>query len=327
MTHAAPPEQDLARIVQVLSEHDSVALACHVNPDGDALGSMLGFFHAWTGSGRTAVASFSEPFTVATHYRDVPGLPALCKPADFPAQPEVMLTFDCGSRSRLGDLEASAAAATELIVLDHHLSNERYGTLNLVVPHAPATAAVVVDLLDALHIPLNREAAIGLYIGLVCDTGRFQYEATTADTFALAERLMAFDLPIADIGRHLFDEHRFAYVQLLGNVLSNAVLDPEVKLVWATIPIAVQEQFGIAYEELEAAIDIVRTTAEAEVACVLKEDADGQWRGSLRSTGTCDVSQLAAIFGGGGHRYAAGFTATEAPEHLIAQMKEHLQRL
>ena len=317
---------DLNQVLPVLRSADAVVLACHVNPDGDALGSMLGFYHAWVGSGRSAIASFSEPFVTARHYRDLPGLDLIVRPAAVPEAPPVMVTFDCGSVGRLGDLEVNAKAAGELVVFDHHQSNQRYGSVNLILPEAPATAAVVVKVLDALGIPLNRDAAFALYVALVCDTGRFQYDTTTVETFQLAERLVAFDLPIAELGRHLFDEHRFTYLQLLGHVLSNAHLNERLGLVWAAIPDSLQQQYAVNFEELEGAIDSVRSAAEAEVACVLKEDGPGTWRGSLRSVSAVDVSKIAAMFGGGGHRFAAGFVTTDAPEVTIKRIESYLQQ-
>ena len=120
-------ETQLARAVQAIDGADVVALACHVSPDGDALGSMLGLFHVLRAARADVVASFPSPFVVAPHYRELPGLHLLTKPEDFPAEPEVMVTFDCGSLARLGSLQPSAEAAHELIVLDHHVSNTRYG--------------------------------------------------------------------------------------------------------------------------------------------------------------------------------------------------------
>ena len=159
---------------------ESVALACHVNPDGDALGSMLGLFHVLRAAGRDVVASFPPPFVVAPHYRELPGLDLLTKPDDFPAEPEVMVTFDCGSLGRLGDLQAAAEAAHELIVLDHHVSNTRYGTINVIDPDA-AASGVLVRRLVARARPRRSTTRprSSLYAALVCDTGRFQYDTTT----------------------------------------------------------------------------------------------------------------------------------------------------
>ena len=167
---------------------------------------------------------------MAPHYRELPGLDLLTTPVDFPPEPEVMVTFDCGSLGRLGDLEPSAKAARELIVVDHHVSNDRYGTINVIEPDAAASGWVVHRLIDDLGLPLNRDAAVCLYAALVCDTGRFQYDSTTPAVFELARELSCFDLPIPELSRTLFEEHRFAYLQLLAEALQDAVLVPEQRL-------------------------------------------------------------------------------------------------
>ena len=118
-------EEALERAAEVILGAQEVCLACHVSPDGDALGSMLGLHHVLRAAGRSSIASFSEPFVIAPHYRELPGLELLTPPDRFPREPAVMVTFDSGSLSRLGDLEGPAKAATELIVVDHHVSNQR----------------------------------------------------------------------------------------------------------------------------------------------------------------------------------------------------------
>ena len=112
---------DLEQAARALLGASQVALACHISPDGDALGSMLGFHHMLVAAGRQSVASFSNPFVVAPHYRQIPGIDLLTPPGEFPSEPDVMVTFDSGSITRLGDLEPSAKAARELIVVDHHV--------------------------------------------------------------------------------------------------------------------------------------------------------------------------------------------------------------
>ena len=225
-------ERPMADAVAAINAADEVALACHVNPDGDALGSMLGLFHVLRGAGRRVVASFPAPFVVAPHYRDLPGLELLTPPEEFPREPEVMVTFDCGSMDRLGSLEPAGKGARALIVVDHHISNDRYGTINLIEPTAAASGWVVLQLVDALGLPLNRDAAVNLYAALVCDTGRFQYDTTTPEVFDMARRLTEYGVPIASLSRTLFEEHRFAYLQLLGEALDRAELVREQRFVW-----------------------------------------------------------------------------------------------
>src|SRR6476619_6825862 len=197
-------EEALARAADVITNASEVCLACHVSPDGDALGSMLALHHVLVGAGRQSIASFSEPFVVAPHYRELPGLDLLTPPDRFPRDPAVMVTFDSGSLARLGDLEGPAKAAGELVVVDHHVSNQRYGSINVIDPDAAASGVLVRRLIDAMGLPLTRDAALCLYAALVCDTGRFQYESTTPDVFELARELACFDLPIPELSRTLF---------------------------------------------------------------------------------------------------------------------------
>lgn len=313
-------DEALARAAEAIRDARQVALACHVNPDGDALGSMLALHHVLLAAGVDSVASFSEPFVVAPHYRELPGLELLCPPDRFPADPPVMVTFDSGSVARLGDLERPAKAASELVVIDHHVSNQRYGTINVIDPDAAASGVLVRRLIDELGLTLNRDAAMCLYAALVCDTGRFQYQSTTPDVFSLARELSEFELPIPELSRTLFEEHRFSYLQLLADVLARAELIDDKRFVWSKVTQADLARHGVTFEEVEGLIDIVRRTREAEVSCVLKEAADGTWRVSLRSLGRVDVRVIAEQQGGGGHRFAAGFTSDEPAEAVVARI-------
>jgi len=313
-------DRALSNAAAAIDGASTVALACHVNPDGDALGSMLGLFHVLRESGRDVVASFSKPFTVAPHYRELPGLDLLTPPDRFPREPSVMVTFDSGSLSRLGDLEGPAKSATELIVIDHHVSNQRYGTINVIDSESAASGVLVRRLIDRLGVPLTRDAAVCLYAALVCDTGRFQYESTTSEVFELAGELAAFEVPIAELSRTLFEEHRFAYLQLLADVLMRAQLVADKRFVWTYVSQDDLARHGVTFEEIEGLIDVLRRTREAEVSCVLKEAADGTWRISLRSVGHVDVRNIAEAQGGGGHRFAAGFTSDEPVDRIVAKI-------
>ncbi|HVM07908.1 MAG TPA: bifunctional oligoribonuclease/PAP phosphatase NrnA [Acidimicrobiales bacterium] len=317
-------EEQLERAAEIIRGADSIALACHVGPDGDALGSMLALHHLARAAGKPSIASWSEPFVVAPHYDFLPGLDITTKPADFPDAPAVMITFDCGSIDRLGDLGAAARNAEVLIVLDHHGSNDNYGSINVVDAEAASTASVVRELARKLGWPLNRDAALCLYTGLVTDTGRFQYSNTTPEVFHLAEELSEFDLPLAAISRQLFERHRFNYLQMVGACLARAELDAELGFVATWVTNFDLDGFDVDIEETEGLIDLVRRTAEAEVSCVLKETPEGI-RVSLRSVGEADVAAIASRFGGGGHKYAAGFVAPYPVTDVIGGIKDALR--
>jgi phosphoesterase RecJ-like protein len=317
-------EASLRAAADAVRGAERVALACHVNPDGDALGSMLGLFHVLRAAGYDVIASFPTPFVTAQHYRELPGLDALVPPQEFPLEPDVMLTFDCGSLGRLGDLEPAAKGARELIVIDHHISNDRYGTVNVVDPDAAASGWVTLELIDELGLELNRDAAISLYAALICDTGRFQYDTTTPAVFEMAKRLSSYDVPVERLSRTLFEEHRFAYLQLLGEALGRAELVREQRFVWTAVTQEMLTRHGVEMEEIEGLIDIVRRASEAEVTSVLKEEVDGTIRVSLRSLGGVDVRRIAESHGGGGHRFAAGFTSELDLETVVARIRAAL---
>ena len=162
-----------------------------------------------------------------------------------------------------------------------------------------------------------------LYAGLVTDTGRFQHGSTTPEVFALAEELASFDLPIARLSRELFDEHRFGYLKLAARALERATLEPSLGFVSTWVLTADLDDFGVVYEECEGLIDWVKSTAEAEVACVCKEAPDGI-RVSLRSVSAVDVGAIAIRLGGGGHRLAAGFTMQATIPEVLAAIRTEL---
>ena len=158
----------------------------------------------------------------------------------------------------------------------------------------------------------------------MCDTWRFQYETTTPSVFDLARELVTFDVPVSRLSRQLFEEHRFAYLKLLGEALAAAELDADRRFVWTAVTQDMLRRHGVTLEEVEGLIDIVRRTTEAEVTCVLKEEADGSVRVSLRSLGDVDVRVIAADHGGGGHRFAAGFESTLDIASVVATIRDAL---
>jgi bifunctional oligoribonuclease and PAP phosphatase NrnA len=305
-----------ARAVKVIDGASQVCLACHIRPDADALGSMLAVLHALRNrpsEAPTVVASFGDdPFGVPTILRFLPGVELLTAPGGYPAEPEVMLSFDAASVDRLGELTGPATAAGELIVLDHHASSTRFGTINLVDPAAAATAVLAADLIDRLSIPLTQEIALGLYAGLVTDTGSFKFSSTTPQVHELAARLLATGIDPATVSRELYERAPFSYLALLAAALERAVLEPRagrgLGMIWTTVTRADRAHAGLPLDAAESVIDEIRRTDEAEVAVVLKEDDVGVWQASLRSKSKVDVAAIATALGGGGHARAAGFS-------------------
>jgi phosphoesterase RecJ-like protein len=343
VTVASPPagsadaiENGLAgqaeRAAKLLVAASQICLACHVRPDGDALGSMLAVAHALRqrrGPAAEVVASFGDrPFSVPRILRFLPGVDLLTPPGDYPERPEVMVAFDAASPDRLGPLAASAARAGELIVLDHHASNTGFGSVRVVDPAAAATAVLAADLIRRLDAPITADIAVCLYAGLATDTGSFRYAATTAAVHRLAATLLEAGVDAESIAQELWDRAPFSYLGLLSAALGRAVLEPEQAaghgLVWTVIDQGDLARCGLALEAAEPVIDAVRRVDEADVAVVLKEDDTGHWLVSVRSKGQVDVGRACAALGGGGHPRAAGFTSTASLADTIAALRRQL---
>jgi len=333
-TREGVPAGEWERAVAAIGNAGEVCLACHVHPDGDALGSMLAVAHAlsvrWPRArAKVVVVSFGDdPPYVPGNLRFLPGVELLTRPRDYPVEPEVMITFDASSRARLGLLAPNAARAGELIVVDHHPSNTSFGTIHLVDPAAAATAVLACGLIDRLGLTLNKAMALGLYAGLVTDTGSFKHASTTPSVHYLAARLLKTGIEPAAAARELWDRAPFGYLRVLSAVLDRAVLEPRQAggrgVVWTTVSRADRDPHGLAYDAVEPVIDVLRRTEEAEVAVVFKEDDNGAWQVSARSKGTVDVGRVCVELGGGGHRMAAGFTAPWPVEHALQRLRELL---
>ena len=324
------PESDWAEAIRLLCSHDDISLACHVGPDGDALGSMLALGLALRDRGCTVRASWgSEPFEVPASYASLPGLDLLVPASDIPEAPELLVTFDTGSTDRLGSLADRVATAGDVLVLDHHVTNSRFGSVNLVDESAAATAVVVVELMDRMGMELTQQIAAPVYTGLVTDTGSFKYAATTPAVHELAARLLATGIQHERISRHIWDTAPFAYVQLLGAACTRAAFEPDavggLGLVWTTVTAADLQSFGLALSDVEGVIDSLRVAQEAEVAAVVKFDpADELLKVSIRSKGAVDVGALCEGLGGGGHRFAAGYTSRVPVDQTVAQLRSAL---
>ncbi|MFI7518299.1 bifunctional oligoribonuclease/PAP phosphatase NrnA [Micromonospora globbae] len=316
-------------LLRDLSSDARVLLICHVNPDGDALGSMLGFGLGLRRLGvRGLQATFPGPPEVPEPFRGLPGLDLLVPAAEAYPDPDLVICFDAASESRLGDLVDRLERAGAALVLDHHASNTRFGGVNLVDPRAAATSVVAEQLLTRLGVPLDAGIAECLYVALTTDTGSFRFEATTPAVHEMAARLLATGIRPGDISRRVFDTRPFGAVRLFGEALGRARLEPAAAggrgLVWTWAGLDDLARHGQRPYVLEALIDSVRCTAEADVSCVVKQTAPDEWAVSLRSKGAVDVSRVAVALGGGGHRFAAGFTGHGTVDEIVDRIRAHL---
>jgi len=306
--------------VAAINAADEIALACHIGPDGDALGSMLGFALAARSHGKKVTASFGTPFVMPGPLGFLPGQEFLVPPGEFPGTPGLMVVFDVGSAERLGELAVSANAADKVIVLDHHVTNEGFGDIQLIDGEAAATGQILYCLLEALRWAITSDVAQCILTALTTDTGRFQYSNTSPETMEVAARMIEAGAVPPEISRHIYEEAPFGYLVAAGNALARARLHPEVAVVSTVITQQDLTSAGVDWTDTDNLIDTLRLATEADVAVLAKAHDDGRVKVSLRSRGLTDVGSLAASFGGGGHRLAAGFTVHGDADKVVDQV-------
>lgn len=324
---------DFGPAVAALSAARSVTILCHVQPDADTIGSGLALALVLHRRGIPVWVSFAEPAELPATMRTLPGVHYLVPPADVPAEVDLLVSVDCGSAGRLGALADRLAGAATTLVFDHHRSNTRFGTINVIDASAESTTSLIARLLDTWQEPIDAEVAHCLYAGLVTDTGSFRW--VRPGTHHLAERLLATGIDGAEITRSLMDTHPFGWLPMLSRVLGSARLEPQAGggtgLVYAIV--RREDVDGVRSEEVESVVDIVRTTSEAGVAAVFKESRTipDRWTVSLRSRDSApgaqdgvDVATVATSLGGGGHRFAAGYTTNGTSESVVAALLAEL---
>jgi phosphoesterase RecJ-like protein len=318
-----PSEQVWQQAIEEIGRAQRIGVVGHVRPDGDALGSMIALSLALRGAGKEAVASFGEPFALAEEFRFLDQT-VLVPPTDFPGDLDLAIVCDTGVLDRVGSVGPAIQGADRVLVIDHHVTSGTIGDVRLVDPHAAATTQLVFELLQRLGWEITRPIAEALYCGLVTDTGRFQYSSTSPAVHRMAADLLAAGVEPAPIGRRLYEEAPFGYFTVVSRVLGRARLEEGAGLVWTTLLREDLREAGIPWEAADALIDLVRLAREAGVACLLKETKPGVLKGSLRSRGDVDVAEIAASFGGGGHRNAAGFTSELGVDDTIGRIVELL---
>ena len=211
----------------------------------------------------------------------------------------------------------AAQNADEVIWIDHHRSNDGLGTIPLVDPDASSTCEMVFRLIDTMGGDMPDETAMCLYAGLVTDTGKFQYEATTPDTLRLAARLREHPFDHAGLVQALYEDNPASYLRLVGTALGRLEHVEDADLVWTYLTQSDLRDAGIRPGDTEDLIDVVRTAREVDVAAIVKQQKDGRFKVSVRSRGEHDLAAIAATFGGGGHRLAAGYTSAHGPAETI----------
>ena len=316
-------------VLQELRVGEKFLLTTHENPDGDALGSLVAMNEALRALAKDTVMFLSaEEFPLPYEYRDLPlGSVSHSLPAD--AEERTIVFLDCGNLDRMPVSFLSREDA-HIVNIDHHHDNTRFGTANLVVDGASCTAEIIWQLLPDLGVEVTPVIAEALYIGLVTDTGKFQYENTTPTSHRMAAELLQFGVDVHNIFRRLYENVPFAKLQLLARMLSRVERHDGGRLTLSYLLRSDYEETGAGENFSEGLVDHMRALEGTVVAALvreqLKEGRRGVMKVSLRaSADEVDVSVIARKEGGGGHRQAAGFSTTRSLADLIEFLRREIE--
>jgi phosphoesterase RecJ-like protein len=294
----------IAALLTLIRERQSFLITSHARPDGDAIGSAVGLMHLLDAMGKDVQVAFADPIPLIYGY--LPGVKRITH--SLPATlPDAAILLECDSIERSGFTSIPAGLTVNI---DHHKSGRRFAGFNWIDPEASAVGAMIYDLAVASGVKISAALATCLYTAVLTDTGSFTYSATTAKTFALAEHLVASGANAHQIAQAVYFSNPPSKIRVLGIALNNMVLDGEVAHAWITHTEMVRA--GAVPEDCEGVVNYLIGIAGIETAAFLRElpaeNGDPEYRTSLRSKGSVDVSIVAERFGGGGHRNASGCT-------------------
>ncbi|MGI9952029.1 bifunctional oligoribonuclease/PAP phosphatase NrnA [Moorellaceae bacterium AZ2] len=317
----------VGEIAEELARAREVAIASHGIPDGDCIGSTVALATALRRRGAAVTAVIGDP--VPQMYSFLAGSEDVVLPHEVTSVPPLLVVVDCTDLERVQEGFGSWRHKVQRVInIDHHASNTFFGDLNLVDPEAAATGELVYALLKEMGVAIDPPIATALYTALVTDTGSFQYENCRAATLRMAAELMDLGADMQLIRECLWESKPLLSLRLLAEVLPTLSLACEGKVAWVVIRREVMERLGAGAEHVEGLVNFPRSVAGVEVGLAFRELEQGVIKVALRSKKQVDVNEIAALFGGGGHKRAAGCTIhgplEAAVEKVIKAVEERL---
>lgn len=317
--HAIREQIDAANHILILT---------HVNPDGDAIGSMLGVAHVLRAFGKHVTPLAMPPTPGYANW--LPGIHTVQLYAPGVPLPQADLVFvvDTASMGRLGALYGEHRAFFDqrpMVVVDHHVTNDGRGTVNLIQPEAASTCELLYQLWSAMGVSLHAEAATCLLLGLTTDTQSFQTSSTKPGSLRAAADLIACGADQARIIHEVYYALPAASAVLIG--LALGTLETRQGIAWAFVSGEMMRASGAEEEAADEVVRVMQRVAGVQALVLFKERADGTTKISLRSHPPYDVARLAQEFGGGGHSQASGATLNMPPKDAAAQVLPRLHAL
>jgi len=303
-------------------------LTSHSRPDGDSIGSQLAMAFALDALGKEVRIVNAD--RAPDHYQDFPGMERIEIASTVTTDADAVIVMECSDLNRTG---VSGLGDRFLINIDHHTGNSHYGTLNWYDESAAACGEMVFDLVRALGVPLSVEIATHIYLAILTDTGSFHHSSITPRTFDICRQTVEAGVNPAAMARRVFDSNSFGKLKLIGALLDSMELADGGRLAILRMDDHMLKACSCTHNDTEGLINLPLTAREIQAVVFFKIAPDGEVRVSMRSKYDVNVRTVAAEFGGGGHKNAAGFTVTgrlddvrgHIIDRLVAAIAEGLQ--
>lgn len=318
-------------IVNQLKKSRSVLITSHVNPDGDAIGSLIAMGIALTARGIDTTLFNESPIPAV--YRFLPGVELILRELEPESSFDTAIVLDCGGLNRVGSRADQVSAIPVVINIDHHVTNNGFGDLQIIDTSACATAEIVYRLIKAMGIKIDQAMATSIYTGIVTDTGSFRFSNTNHAAFAICDEMVQKGVQPYNVAQHVYGTYSLGRIKLLNLALETIEISGNGNVSMMMLTRQMLNETGTHPEDADGLINYARRIEDVKLAALIQEQENGhhgqgdvkQYHVSLRSDGSVDVAAIASGFGGGGHPSAAGFgikTTLSDLKHRIIQLSE-----
>jgi phosphoesterase RecJ-like protein len=308
------------RLKRYIETSKKIAIVSHINPEADAIGSSLALFHFITSMKKEVVVI--NKTGVPETLKFLPGSERIKR--SLPSDVDLYIILDTASLKRTGFEIAKNKDTPPIINIDHHVTNEKFGNLNLIDPEASATAVIIFRFFRHINFPMTEEIMINIYAGMFEDTGGFSYQNTNAECFRIATFMVKNGLDPSYVARMLKEEVPARKYLLLGEALSTLKIYPKIKTATMFVRMDMKRKVGASWEDTDGFVDYPKSIKGIKVGVLFNEREDGTIKVSMRSKEDVDISWVAREFGGGGHKNAAGF---ELKKEEVKNIKKYEREL
>ena len=315
-------------IIQQFNNSNKIIVVTHTHPDGDAIGSLIAMGMSLEALNKK-ITLYCESLIPAV-YRFLPEVHLVVNKIGN-LNYDMAVILDCGDLSRVGQSVSYLEQIPVIVNIDHHVTNTRFGHLQLIDTSACATAEIVYRLIKQMGLPFSKSVATSIYTGILADTGSFRFSNTNKAAFAICQEMVEIGVDPHNIAQHVYGTYSLSRIKLLNLALDSIELSENGKLSIMTLTQKMFDETNTKPEDVDGLINYAQRIEDVEVAALIQEHHNGKensrttnrFHVSLRSDGTFDVAAIAAMFGGGGHSSAAGFSI----EETLSSVKSRIFRL